>query len=140
MTQETVTQSEPEAMSEAVLTTAQADLAQFIALDPDDHVPPVFATTRMILLMETAAGRAMRYILKPGQLSVGVGVYVKHLAATPVNTEVRAVATFLGKEGKLYRFRVEAFDRGGLIGAGEHTRAIIDQERLMQGAQQRNAK
>jgi fluoroacetyl-CoA thioesterase len=40
-------------------------------------------------------------------------------------------------EGKLYKFKVEAFDPGGKIGEGEHTRAIISEERLMQGAKAR---
>jgi predicted thioesterase len=92
----------------------------------------------MIALMELAAAKGMRPLLGPGQLSVGVGVDVRHLAATPVGIEVRAVATFLGMEGKLYRFRVQAFDRGGLIGEGEHTRAVVVTDRLVNGAHARN--
>jgi predicted thioesterase len=88
----------------------------------------------MIALMETAGARAMRPLLQPGQLSVGVTVNIKHLAATPNHTQVSATATFLGMEGKLYKFKVEAFDPGGKIGEGEHSRAITSTERLMQGA------
>jgi len=40
-------------------------------------------------------------------------------------------------ESKLYRFKVGAFDPGGKIGEGEHTRAIISMERLMKGAKAR---
>ena len=32
---------------------------------------------------------------------------------------------------------LEAFDRAGLIGEGEHTRAIVDNDRLMSGAAKR---
>jgi hypothetical protein len=39
--------------------------------------------------------------------------------------------------GKLYRFRVEAFDDAGPIGEGEHTRAIVATERLLGGAAKR---
>jgi predicted thioesterase len=91
----------------------------------------------MIALMETAGARALTPLLQPGQLSVGVVVNIKHLAATPNHTLVSARATFLGMEGRLYRFKVEAFDPGGKIGEGEHTRAIINTERLMQGAKAR---
>jgi predicted thioesterase len=91
----------------------------------------------MIALMELAGARLMRRILQPPQLSVGVGVCIKHLAATPNNTEVSAVATFLEMEGKLFKFRVEAFDPAGKIGEGEHTRAVIDADRLIQGARKR---
>jgi fluoroacetyl-CoA thioesterase len=40
-------------------------------------------------------------------------------------------------EGKLYKFKVEAFDNAGKIGEGEHMRAIIDGGRLLSGAQKR---
>jgi predicted thioesterase len=52
---------------------------------------------------------------------------------------VRGVATFLGAEGKRFRFNVEAFDEAGLIGEGEHSRAIITTERLLAGAAKRRA-
>ena len=62
---------------------------------------------------------------------------IRHLAPTPNNTEVKAVATFLGYEGKLFKFKVEAFDHAGKVGEGEHTRAIIDMARLLEGARKR---
>jgi len=91
----------------------------------------------MIALMELAAARLMKKVLEPDQLSVGVGVFIKHLAATPNNTRVSAVATFLEMDGKLYKFKIEAFDTAGKIGEGEHTRAIIDSGRLLSGARKR---
>jgi len=115
------------------------DMAKALAVSSDDDFPEVFATSRMIALMELAGARLMKPILEPHQLSVGVGVFIKHLAATPNNTEVRAVATFLEMEGKLFKFKVEAFDPAGKIGEGEHTRAIIDAERLLSGALKRLA-
>ena len=53
---------------------------------------------------------------------------------------MRAIATFLGMEGKLYKFRVEAHDRGGMVGEGTHTRAIVDTARLLKGGADRIAK
>ena len=126
-------------VGEATLRVGAADTARALALSTGDDFPEVLATARMIALMEVAASRLMRGRLGPGQLSVGVGVDVRHLAATPVGVEVKAVATFLGMEGKLYRFEVRAFDGGGVIGEGHHTRAIIGVERLVQGAIGRNA-
>jgi predicted thioesterase len=43
----------------------------------------------------------------------------------------------VGPDGKLHRFRVEAFDDAGRIGEGEHTRAIIETQRLLSGAAKR---
>jgi predicted thioesterase len=66
----------------------------------------------MIALMAPAGARALEPLLQAGQLSVGVTVNIKHLAATPNHTKVSAQATFLGKESKLFKFKVEAFDPG----------------------------
>ncbi len=122
---------------EARMDVRFSDTAQALQLSDEDRYPPVLATSRMVALMEIAAARMLIGLLQPGQLSVGVNVDIRHTAATPVGCAVRAVATFLGQEGKLYRFKVEAFDPAGPIGEGEHTRAIIATERLMAGAEKR---
>lgn len=126
-------------VAEARLVVGASDSAKVLAIGPDDSFPDVFATSRMVALMETAAARAMRDELHEGQLSVGVDVKVRHLAATPIGVEVWARATFLGMEGKLYRFSIQAYDAGGLIGEGEHTRAVVSTERLLSGAVKRTA-
>ena len=123
--------------AEAALVVQPGDTAARLAISAEDAYPEVFATSRMIALMEVAASRLMRPLLQAGQLSVGVSVDVRHTAATPIGGRVRAVATYLGAEGKLFRFKVEAFDEGGPIGDGEHTRAIIATERLLAGAARR---
>ena|SRR5881409_2065299 len=128
---------EPGDTGEASFIATDRDMAKSLAVSPEDNFPEVFATSRMIALMELAGARLMKRVLEPHQLSVGVGVCIKHLAATPNNTEVSAVATFLEMEGKLYKFRIEAFDPAGKIGEGEHTRAVIDAERLLSGAKKR---
>jgi len=127
----------PGESAEASFIAGDRDMAKSISISANDDFPEVFATSRMIALMEVVASRLMKRVLEATQLSVGVGVFVKHLAATPNNTEVRAVATFIEMEGKLYKFKVEAFDPAGKIGEGEHTRAVIDAERLLSGARKR---
>jgi len=123
--------------TEAAYVADDDDMASWFCIAEQDVFPQVFSTARMIALMETAGARALQPLLQAGQLSVGVMVHIKHLAATPNHTRVSAQATFLGMEDKLYKFKVEAFDPGGKIGDGEHTRAIINTERLMRGAQAR---
>jgi predicted thioesterase len=122
---------------QAEIRVERSDTAKVLALSSEDSFPEVFATSRMIALMELAAARAMRPALQPGQLSVGVSLNIKHIAATPVGGKVRAVATYERTDGKLFIFKVEAFDDAGPIGAGEHSRAIIDAERLLEGAARR---
>ena len=122
---------------EAVLIVRIEDTAGRIALSPTDAFPEVLATARMIALMEVAAARAMRPMLGDGQLSVGISLNVRHTAATPVGSRVRAVATWQRSENKVVHFALEAFDEAGSIGHGEHTRAVIDTARLLAGAARR---
>ena len=117
---------------ELTYTIQSGDLAKNLSLDSQDEFPEVFATSRMIALMELAAARLMKPVLSENELSVGVNV--THLAATPKNEEVKAVATYKGKKGSFYKFSVELYDRGGKVGFGAHTRAIVDTERLVQDA------
>ncbi|MGB3211453.1 MAG: hotdog domain-containing protein [Desulforhopalus sp.] len=128
------------AQGEIIYTVLQQDLASEVAVGTEDAFPEVLATSRMIGLMEVSAARLMKPLLKPGELSVGVGVDVKHFAPTPVGEEVRVVATFLEPEGKLYLFEVEVFDRAGKVASGKHTRAVVEKSRLMDGARSRMAK
>jgi predicted thioesterase len=121
-------------------TVKQQDLASEVAVSSEDSFPEVLATSRMIGLMEVSAARILKPLLKPEELSVGVGIDVKHFAPTPVGEEVRVVATFLEPDGKLYLFEVEVFDRAGKVASGKHTRAIVDKGRLMDGALSRMAK
>ena len=125
---------------EASFIVELGDTAQGLSISPDDNFPEVFATSRMVALMELAAARVMQKILQPGELSVGVVVDVRHTAATPVGCRVRAVAKYVGPEGRLHRFQIEAFDEAGSIGDASHTRAVISTERLLKGAEHRRKK
>ena len=109
------------------------------ALNPitGDDFPAVFATTKCIALLELAAGHLLKEIQKPGELSVGVIVDVKHTAATPVGAWVEAEATYRGPEGKLHVFDVVARDPAGEVMRGTHKRAIIAESRLLEGASKR---
>ena len=123
----------------ARLTVAPSDLANILNLEPGDDFPPVFATSRMVGLMEVAAARILRPHLREGEASVGVSVEVVHTAATPPGGTVTATARFLGKEGKLFLFEVSAVDGAGEIGRGRHKRAVVSSERLVAGAARRAA-
>jgi fluoroacetyl-CoA thioesterase len=122
---------------EVHFTVQPGDSAQALEMAPEDSFPNVFATSRMVTFMEIAATRLMRPLLQAGQHSVGVSVSITHTAATPIGGHVRTIATYLGSEGKVFRFKVEAFDDAGPIGAGEHTRAIVSTSRLLAGAAKR---
>ena len=121
----------------AVLIVGSADLASALPLDAGDSFPDVFATARMVALMEIAAARLLRPCLEPGELSVGVSVEVTHSAPTPPGATVTATACYLGREGNLFVFEVVASDAGGEVGRARHRRAIVDAERLQAKALRR---
>ena len=126
-----------ESTATAQLTVRPSDLASNLNIETTDSFPAVFATSRMVALMEVAAARLLSPQLRPGELSVGVTMDIKHTAATPPGGRVIATAKFIGRDGKLFLFEVSAADDAGEIGRGTHRRAIISTERLLAGAAQR---
>ena len=112
-------------------TVEDQDLASSISPDPEDQFPPVFATSRLVAFMEFCSARFMKPLLNEGELSVGVGIQITHTAPTRVGEEVAITSTFIGREGKLYRFKLSAADKGGVVSEGEHTRAIVNAEKII---------
>ena len=93
---------------------------------------PVFATPRMVALMENAAVNALSGHLAQGEGSVGTHMDVSHDAATPVGMKVWAQAELIAVEGRALRFAVTAFDEAGPIGKGIHARFMIQNEKFME--------
>ena len=91
----------------------------------------VFSTPYMVALMEGACVEAVDKALPDGFSTVGTVVEIKHLAATPVDMNVRAVGELTVIDGRELCFRVEAFDDTGKIGEGTHKRFIIENEKFM---------
>ncbi len=125
------------AVGRADWTVRTEDTAAAMAAEEGEAFPSVFATACMIGLMERAAAVLMRPLLREGELSVGASVDVTHEAPTPPGALVVAEARYVGRQGKLYLFEVEARDPGGIIGRGRHGRAIVETARLLAGAARR---
>jgi fluoroacetyl-CoA thioesterase len=134
-----VSEPEPNAIGTSTLVVQQSDCASDLKLDhtPDEIFPAVFATTRMIALMEMAGARVLKPLLQDGEMSVGVTVDIIHSAATPIGAKVTATANYQGRDGNLFVFDVVARDPAGEIGRGTHKRAIISRDRLVSGAAKR---
>ena len=130
----------PAQMAQASWIVSDTDLASALSQEHGDTFPPVFATARMVALMELAAARALAGLLAEGELSVGVLINVTHTAATPPGARVTAEARYAGREGKFYCFEVAARDQGGEVGRGTHQRAIVQTRRLIEGAAKRNGR
>src|SRR5262245_7238134 len=125
------------AKASATLVVAANDLASALPFESQDAFPRVFATARMVALMEIASARVLQSSLENGDLSVGVSIEIIHTAPTPERALVTATARYVGREEKLFVFEVVATDPGGEIGHGRHKRAIVNVERLENKAARR---
>ncbi len=101
-----------------------------LASELEPSLAQVMSTPTMIGMMEMAAMDAMAGFLDPGEGSVGVGIDVQHVAATPPGHRVRAEAEVTKCEGRRLEFRVRAFDETEEIGSGTHRRAVIDRSKF----------
>jgi fluoroacetyl-CoA thioesterase len=95
----------------------------------------VFSTPALVGLMESAAVIALRGALPEGQTTVGTRLDVRHLAATPVGMQVRAIATLTAVDGRKLTFTIQAWDEAELIGEAVHERFIIDEAKFVAKAQ-----
>jgi fluoroacetyl-CoA thioesterase len=89
-------------------------------------MPYVYATPMMVLHMEMAAGSAIESKLPTGFVSVGMEINVRHLAATPIGSAVRAIARVTGVDAKSVFFNIEAWNSVRKIGEGTHRRGIVN--------------
>lgn len=91
----------------------------------------VFATPRLVALMEAAAVGLLEDGLAAGQTSVGIRIAVDHTRATPVGDTVRAVAELTAVEERILTFSIVGYDSKGEIGRAEHKRCLVDAARFM---------
>lgn len=91
----------------------------------------VLGTPWMISFMERVSNRLVAEHLPDGIISVGIHVDVKHLAATPVNAEIRIRATVTALFSRRVTLRVDAWDSSEKIGEGNHTRALVVRDQFM---------
>ncbi len=98
---------------------------------------PVFATPAMVALMEAAASRSVAPYLGEGETTVGISLNIRHSAATALGRAVRAESELIAADGRKLVFKVTAYDQAGVIGEGEHARAIVNREKFLARTAQR---
>lgn len=88
----------------------------------------VFSTPAMISEMEETCRLLLKeqFISNIEWDSVGTVVNIKHLAATPIGTEVLIKSKVISVNDRRVMFDVEAFDKIEKIGQGQHERFIIN--------------
>jgi fluoroacetyl-CoA thioesterase len=86
----------------------------------------------MIMVVENAALNAIRAYLDPGESAVGTAVNIRHLAAMPVGRLVTGEAEVAEVSGRQIEFTVRATEGNKEIGAGSHSRVVIDAAKFTQ--------
>ena len=119
--------------AEAVQIVTQDDLASILG-EVDDIFPKVFATSKMVALMEIASSRVLKKFLSIGECSVGIEININHVSPTTIGAKVRAQAILIDFVDNVFTFTVQASDESGLIGEGTHKRSIVNIKRLEKGA------
>ena len=95
------------------------------------QMPQVLATGFMIGLFEWTCIQAINpHIDWPREQSVGIGVQLSHLAATPPGMTVTVDVKLLEVEGRKLHFSVVGHDGIDKISEGTHARFIIDAARF----------
>ena len=99
---------------------------------PEGQVMPrVLATGFMVGLFEFACVRAINPHLDwPNEQSVGTGIKVSHIAATPPGMTVTVKGKLEEVAGRKLRFSVAGYDEIDKISEGTHERFIIDAVRF----------
>lgn len=85
----------------------------------------------MVAWMEGTAVDVVQPHLEEGQTTVGTGISVSHVAATPLGMKVRFTAvTAVSPNGKGLSFKVAAYDETGLIGEGTFERVVVNKDKF----------
>ncbi|MBQ8636790.1 MAG: thioesterase family protein [Clostridia bacterium] len=94
----------------------------------------VFATPALVAVLEAASVAAIENELDDGYTTVGCGISITHTAPTVTGVKVMATATVKEVLDRRIVFNVIAKDENGIIGEGEHTRAIVNKAKFMSKA------
>lgn len=100
-----------------------------------EEMPSVFATGFLVGLIELACIRCVNpYIDWPNELTVGTHVDFSHEAATPPGLNVSVHVELVEIEDRRLEFNIEATDIIETISQGKHERYIVDRDRFMENA------
>lgn len=95
----------------------------------------VYATPRMIGMMEYTAWASVEPYMEEGKGTVGTRLDVSHLAASPVGAHIVYESELVEIDRRRLVFSVRASDDAGLIGEGTHERFIVDNAKFMERAE-----
>lgn len=98
----------------------------------------VLSTPCLIANMEMVSYKVVDQKLDEGYTTVGTKVNIDHIAATPINMEVKFTSTLISIDKSRLLFLVKAYDEKELIATGTHERYIINIENFMSKVNNKN--
>lgn len=110
------------------MVVGPADLASYSGNTGAD----VLSTPALVLLMEQAARQAIEGRLAPGKITVGTLIQIRHFAASPLGSTVRAEALLKAVDGRRLLFEVAAYDEFEKISEGLNERYIVSEEKFLE--------
>jgi fluoroacetyl-CoA thioesterase len=93
--------------------------------------PPAASTPFVLGLAEVACHRAVEAQLAAGEITVGTGATIRHLAPSRVGATLRATARLSSRDGRRLEFSVLVEDAGATVAEIDHTRAVVDREAIL---------
>ncbi len=121
-------------------------LTKRIAIDRDRTIgfmgdeARVYATPRLVSDVEMTCRELLIAHSEPGEDSVGAEIALKHVAPTLAGSTVEITARVAVVEGRKVVFEVTAQDEIEEIGAGTHTRFVVDVARRIERLKAKAAK
>ena len=95
----------------------------------------VFSTPSMIACMERAALSSVMPYMDEGFSTVGIGLEVQHLAATPLGETVRTESELVEVvKGRFLTFDIKSYCGEQLVGTCIHKRCVVDINKFMEKA------
>ena len=85
----------------------------------------VLSTHRVVLLIEQASRNAIEKFVPGKSMTVGTMINIRHLAATPLGSKVRAEAYLKRVDGRRMLFDVAAYDEFEKIAEGENEHLLV---------------
>lgn len=91
----------------------------------------VFSTPMLIAFMEQTSFELAQQYMKEGDTTVGVSVNIKHLRANLVGDKLKCISTLEKIDGKRLDFSVKVYYNESVVGEGEHSRFIVNEEKFL---------
>jgi predicted thioesterase len=91
-----------------------------------------YGTPSMILDIEQTCRELVLAHADPGEDSVGMEVAVKHLAPTLMGMTVEISVRVTAVDGRKVSFQVDVKDELDTVGAGTHTRFVVDKAKTFE--------